>query len=105
MCWKPSAATAGIANLTLTATASRDLDSDADNKPQFAFRGVTVVNPVTNQYAAAEPGRSYDICSTLRYDLIEVVGTEIGGGIDGDVNGDGCVNDSELVGWAVQFRP
>ncbi|GIV06612.1 MAG: hypothetical protein KatS3mg016_2187 [Fimbriimonadales bacterium] len=80
-----------------------DLSSDANvnNNPYFAFRVVTIFDPATNQYTAANypnnPSATYSSNSTLRYDLIEVLGTEIGSGIEGDVNGDGCVDDADLL--------
>ncbi|MCX7924732.1 MAG: hypothetical protein N2554_02855, partial [Fimbriimonadales bacterium] len=73
-------------------------DVDAvENNQQFAFRVVTIFAPNTNQYAAANPGFSYGRAGTLRYDLIEVLGTAIPSGPEGDVNGDGCVDDADLL--------
>jgi hypothetical protein len=80
-----------------------DLSSDANvnNNAQFAFRVVTIFDPATGQYTAANISQnqnaSYSPQGTLRYDLIEVLGTELGGGIEGDVNGDGCVDDADLL--------
>ncbi len=80
-----------------------DLSSDANvnNSGQFAFRVVTIFDPATGQYTAANvsqnQGATYSAAGTLRYDLIEVLGTEIGSGIEGDLNGDGCVDDADLL--------
>ncbi|MCX7993652.1 MAG: hypothetical protein N2651_08285, partial [Fimbriimonadales bacterium] len=80
-----------------------DLSSDANvnNNGQFAFRVVTIFDPATGQYTAADFPRTqtqqYAPTGTLRYDLIEVLGTEISGGIEGDVNNDGCVDDADLL--------
>ncbi len=79
-----------------------DLSSDAavNNNGQFAFRVVTIFDPNTGQYTAANfpnnPNATYASRGTLRYDLIEVIGDEIGG-VEGDVNGDGCVDDADLL--------
>jgi hypothetical protein len=76
-------------------------DANVNDNAQFAFRVVTIFDPATNQYTAANypsnPDATYNINGTLRYDLIEVLGTEIGGGVEGDVNGDGCVDDADLL--------
>jgi hypothetical protein len=76
-----------------------DLSSDAsvNNNAQFAFRVVTIFDPATEQYTAAQSGRDYSNQGTLRYDLIEVLGTELSSGPEGDVNGDGCVDDADLL--------
>ncbi|GIV10290.1 MAG: hypothetical protein KatS3mg019_2381 [Fimbriimonadales bacterium] len=80
-----------------------DLSADAsvNNNAQFAFRVVTIFDPATNQYTAANfpnnPSATYSSNGTLRYDLIEVLGTEVSSGPEGDVNGDGCVDDADLL--------
>ncbi|MFQ3611736.1 MAG: hypothetical protein SNJ72_09630 [Fimbriimonadales bacterium] len=78
-----------------------------ENNPDFAFRVVTEFDPATNQYTAANfpnnPNANYSSQGTLRYDLIEILGTEIGGGIEGDVNGDGCVDDADLLAVLFAF--
>ncbi|MCS6919545.1 MAG: hypothetical protein NZM28_07225 [Fimbriimonadales bacterium] len=78
-----------------------DLSSDTsvNNNGQFAFRVVTIFDPNTGQYTPANAPNSpnYTPQGTLRYDLIEVLGTEIPSGPEGDVNGDGCVDDADLL--------
>jgi hypothetical protein len=76
-----------------------DLSSDANvnNNAQFAFRVVTIFDPNTGQYTAAQPGSNYTTRGTLRYDLIEILGEEASSGPEGDVNGDGCVDDADLL--------
>ena len=73
------------------------LPSDAAKSENFAFRVVTIFDPDTGQYSAAQPGSNYSTRGTLRYDLIEVLGEENQGGIEGDVDGNGCVNDLDLL--------
>jgi hypothetical protein len=72
-------------------------DSAVNNNAQFAFRVVTIFDPETNQYTAAQSGSNYTTRGTLRYDLIEILGEEASGGPEGDVNGDGCVDDADLL--------
>jgi len=77
-----------------------DLSSDSavNNNAQFAFRVVTIFDPNTGtQYTAAQSGSNYTTRGTLRYDLIEILGEEASGGPEGDVNGDGCVDDADLL--------
>ncbi|MCS7191260.1 MAG: hypothetical protein NZ843_06635, partial [Fimbriimonadales bacterium] len=76
-----------------------ELPDDAENKAGFAFRVVTIFDPNTGQYTPANAPNSpnYTPQGTLRYDLIEVLGTEIPSGPEGDVNGDGCVDDADLL--------
>jgi hypothetical protein len=80
-----------------------DLSSDANvnNNAQFAFRVVTIFDPNTGQYTAANisqnPNANYGSTGTLRYDLIEVIGEAASSGPEGDVNGDGCVDDADLL--------
>ncbi|MDM7461529.1 MAG: hypothetical protein P3X24_007790 [bacterium] len=78
-----------------------DLSNNAavNNNSGFAFRVVTIFDPnLGNAYSPArQPDREYSSQGTLRYDLIEVLGTEIGSGVEGDVNGDGCVDDADLL--------
>ena len=80
-----------------------DLSSDSavNNKAQFAFRVVTIFDPNTGQYTAANfpnnPNATYSPNGTLRYDLIEILGEEASSGPEGDVNGDGCVDDADLL--------
>ena len=76
-----------------------DLSSDSavNNNAQFAFRVVTIFDPNTGQYTAAQSGSNYSTRGTLRYDLIEILGEEASGGPEGDVNGDGCVDDADLL--------
>ncbi len=82
-------------------------DPSVENNPNFAFRVVTEFDPNTGQYTAANfpsnPNANYTPQGTLRYDLIEVLGTEIGGGVEGDVNGDGCVDDADLLAVLFAF--
>jgi hypothetical protein len=69
-----------------------------NNNAQFAFRVVTIFDPNTGtQYTAAQSGSNYSTRGTLRYDLIEILGEEASGGPEGDVNGDGCVDDADLL--------
>jgi hypothetical protein len=73
-------------------------DSAVNNNAQFAFRVVTIFDPNSGtQYTAAQPGSNYTTRGTLRYDLIEVQGEEVDSGPEGDVNGDGCVDDADLL--------
>ena len=72
-------------------------DSAVNDNAQFAFRVVTIFDPNTGQYTAAQPGSNYSTRGTLRYDLIEVIGEEASSGPEGDVNGDGCVDDADLL--------
>jgi len=72
-------------------------DSAVNNNAQFAFRVVTIFDPDTNQYTAAQSGSNYTTRGTLRYDLIEILGEEASSGPEGDVNGDGCVDDADLL--------
>jgi hypothetical protein len=72
-------------------------DSAVNDNAQFAFRVVTVFDPNTGQYTAAQPGSNYSTRGTLRYDLIEVIGEAASSGPEGDVNGDGCVDDADLL--------
>jgi len=76
-------------------------DSAVNNNAQFAFRVVTIFDPNTGQYTAANfpnnPNATYSPNGTLRYDLIEILGEEASGGPEGDVNGDGCVDDADLL--------
>lgn len=76
-----------------------ELPDDAEDKAGFAFRVVTIFAPNTEQYTPANAPNSpnYTPQGTLRYDLIEVLGTEIPSGPEGDVNGDGCVDDADLL--------
>jgi hypothetical protein len=80
-----------------------DLSSDSavNNNAQFAFRVVTIFDPNTGQYTAANisqnPSATYSPNGTLRYDLIEILGEEASSGPEGDVNGDGCVDDADLL--------
>ncbi|MCS7209604.1 MAG: hypothetical protein NZ874_08545 [Fimbriimonadales bacterium] len=73
--------------------------SGVSNNAQFAFRVVTIFDPNTGQYTPANAPNSpnYTPQGTLRYDLIEVLGTPIPSGPPGDVNGDRCVNDQDLL--------
>ncbi|MCS7300760.1 MAG: hypothetical protein NZ556_04315 [Fimbriimonadales bacterium] len=74
-------------------------DTSVNNNAQFAFRVVTIFDPNTGQYIPANAPNSpnYTPQGTLRYDLIEVLGTQIPSGPEGDVNGDGCVDDADLL--------
>jgi hypothetical protein len=76
-------------------------DANVNNNAQFAFRVVTIFDPNTGQYTAANfpnnPNATYSPNGTLRYDLIEILGEEASGGPEGDVNGDGCVDDADLL--------
>jgi len=76
-------------------------DSAVNNNAQFAFRVVTIFDPNTGQYTAANfpnnPNATYSPNGTLRYDLIEILGEEASSGPEGDVNGDGCVDDADLL--------
>ena len=83
-----------------------DLSSDSavNNNAQFAFRVVTIFDPNTGtQYTAAQSGSNYTTRGTLRYDLIEILGEEASGGPEGDVNGDGCVDDADLLAVLFAF--
>jgi len=73
------------------------LPDDAGKSENFAFRVVTIFDPNTGQYTAAQPGSNYSTRGTLRYDLIEILGEPNQGGPEGDVNGDGCVDDADLL--------
>jgi hypothetical protein len=70
-------------------------DSAVNDNAQFAFRVVTVFDPNTGQYTAAQPGSNYSTRGTLRYDLIEILGEPAGP--EGDVDGNGCVDDADLL--------
>jgi hypothetical protein len=72
-------------------------DANVNNNAQFAFRVVTIFDPNTGQYTAAQSGSNYTTRGTLRYDLIEVIGEAASSGPEGDVNGDGCVDDADLL--------
>jgi hypothetical protein len=72
-------------------------DANVNNNAQFAFRVVTIFDPNTGQYTAAQSGSNYTTRGTLRYDLIEILGEEASSGPEGDVNGDGCVDDADLL--------
>jgi hypothetical protein len=72
-------------------------DANVNNNAQFAFRVVTIFDPNTGQYTAAQSGSNYATRGTLRYDLIEILGEEASSGPEGDVNGDGCVDDADLL--------
>ena len=72
-------------------------DSAVNNNAQFAFRVVTIFDSNTGQYTAAQSGSNYATRGTLRYDLIEVIGEAASSGPEGDVNGDGCVDDADLL--------
>jgi hypothetical protein len=76
-------------------------DSAVNNNAQFAFRVVTIFDPNTGQYTAANfpnnTNATYSPNGTLRYDLIEILGEEASSGPEGDVNGDGCVDDADLL--------
>ena len=72
-------------------------DSAVNNNAQFAFRVVTIFDSNTGQYTAAQSGSNYATRGTLRYDLIEVLGEAASSGPEGDVNGDGCVDDADLL--------
>jgi len=74
-----------------------ELPADAGKSENFAFRVVTIFDPNTGQYSAAQQGSNYTTRGTLRYDLIEILGEENQGGPEGDVNGDGCVDDADLL--------
>jgi hypothetical protein len=78
-------------------------DSAVNNNAQFAFRVVTIFDPETNQYTAAQSGSNYTTRGTLRYDLIEILGEEASSGPEGDVNGDGCVDDADLLAVLFAF--
>jgi hypothetical protein len=74
-------------------------DANANNNAQFAFRVVTIFDPNTGQYTAANfpnnPNANYGSTGTLRYDLIEILGEPAGP--EGDVDGNGCVDDADLL--------
>jgi len=72
-------------------------DSAVNDNAQFAFRVVTIFDPNTGQYTAAQSGSNYSTRGTLRYDLIEILGEEASSSPEGDVNGDGCVDDADLL--------
>jgi len=78
-------------------------DANANNNAQFAFRVVTIFDPNTGQYTAAQSGSNYSTRGTLRYDLIEILGEEASSGPEGDVNGDGCVDDADLLAVLFAF--
>ena len=78
-------------------------DANVNNNAQFAFRVVTIFDPDTNQYTAAQFGSNYTTRGTLRYDLIEILGEEASSGPEGDVNGDGCVDDADLLAVLFAF--
>jgi len=78
-------------------------DSAVNNNAQFAFRVVTIFDPNTGQYTAARSGSNYATRGTLRYDLIEVQGEAASSGPEGDVNGDGCVDDADLLAVLFAF--
>jgi hypothetical protein len=74
-------------------------DANVNNNAQFAFRVVTIFDPNTGQYTAANfpnnPNATYSPNGTLRYDLIEILGEPAGP--EGDVDGNGCVDDADLL--------
>jgi hypothetical protein len=70
-------------------------DANVNNNAQFAFRVVTILDPNTGQYTAAQSGSNYSTRGTLRYDLIEILGEPAGP--EGDVDGNGCVDDADLL--------
>jgi hypothetical protein len=70
-------------------------DANANNNAQFAFRVVTIFDPNTGQYTAAQSGSNYSTRGTLRYDLIEILGEPAGP--ESDVDGNGCVDDADLL--------
>jgi hypothetical protein len=78
-------------------------DSAVNNNAQFAFRVVTIFDPNTGQYTAAQSGSNYTTRGTLRYDLIEILGEEVDSSPEGDVNGDGCVDDADLLAVLFAF--
>lgn len=78
-------------------------DSAVNNNAQFAFRVVTIFDPNTGQYTAAQSGSNYTTRGTLRYDLIEVQGEEVDSGPEGDVDGSGCVDDADLLAVLFAF--
>ena len=78
-------------------------DSAVNNNAQFAFRVVTIFDPDTNQYTAAQSGSNYTTRGTLRYDLIEILGEEVDSGPEGDVDGSGCVDDADLLAVLFAF--
>jgi hypothetical protein len=82
-------------------------DSAVNNNAQFAFRVVTIFDPNTGQYTAANfpnnPNATYSPNGTLRYDLIEILGEEASSGPEGDVDGSGCVDDADLLAVLFAF--
>jgi hypothetical protein len=78
-------------------------DSAVNNNAQFAFRVVTIFDPNTGQYTAAQSGSNYTTRGTLRYDLIEILGEEVDSGPEGDVDGSGCVDDADLLAVLFAF--
>lgn len=78
-------------------------DSAVNNNAQFAFRVVTIFDPNTGQYTAAQSGSNYTTRGTLRYDLIEVIGEAASSGPEGDVDGSGCVDDADLLAVLFAF--
>ena len=76
-------------------------DANANNNAQFAFRVVTILDPNTGQYTAAQSGSNYSTRGTLRYDLIEILGEPAGP--EGDVDGNGCVDDADLLSVLFNF--
>ena len=82
-------------------------DSAVNNNAQFAFRVVTIFDPNTGQYTAAnfptDSGARYSRSGTLRYDLIEILGEEVDSGPEGDVDGSGCVDDADLLAVLFAF--
>lgn len=58
---------------------SADLSSVAgvNNNDRFAFRLVSEFAPSTSTYAATKTGSNYGASGTLRYDMVEVLGTAV----------------------------
>lgn len=49
----------------------------ADNNPNFGFRIVSIFAPSTGAYTAAQPGSSYGVSGTIRFDMVQVSGTKV----------------------------